>query len=196
MSLSANIAQNVWWICVLAWFLMRLPHQLRSYHVPVRTSRRDALDRCVLGFMILCNGVLPAGYVLFKLPRISNYPFYPPCAWIGTAVFVAALWLFYRTHQDLGRNWSASLEIRREHCLVTTGVYRQIRHPMYLAFLLWGLAQAILLANWISGPAGLVGSMTLFLTRVRREERLMMQAFGEQYNAYMSRTWRLLPPLY
>jgi protein-S-isoprenylcysteine O-methyltransferase Ste14 len=196
MSLSAQIAQNVWWVCVLAWFLMRLPHQLRSYRQPVRTSRRDAFDWSVLAFMTLCNGVLPAGYVLFKLPRISNYPFYPPCAWIGTAVFLAALCLFYRTHQDLGRNWSSSLEIRREHSLVTTGIYRLVRHPMYLAFLLWGLAQAILLPNWIAGPAGLVGSLTLFLSRVRREERLMAQEFGEQYDAYISRTWRLVPLLY
>jgi protein-S-isoprenylcysteine O-methyltransferase Ste14 len=196
MPLSANIAEIVWCVCVAAWFLLRLPHQFRSYKEPIRTSRRDAVDWVVIVFMSLCNGVVPFVYVLAKVPRFANYSFYPPCAWIGTAVFVVALWLFYRTHHDLGRNWSVSLEIRREHRLVTSGVYRRVRHPMYLAFLLWGLAQTLLLPNWIAGPAGLVGSMTLFLSRVWREEKLMIQEFGGEYLGYMKRTVRLVPWLY
>src|SRR2546430_6060986 len=52
-----------------------------------------------------------------------------------------------------------------------TGVYRHVRHPMYAAFFLWAIAQALLLPNWIAGPAGLVGFGTLFGLRVRREER-------------------------
>jgi len=193
MSTSAVIAENVWWICVVAWFLLRLPYQLRSWKEPIRLSRRDWIDWAVLTFMVGCNGVIPFIYVVTKFPRFANYPFVPAFAFIGTAVFLAALWLFYRTHRDLGRNWSMSLEIRRDHRLVTTGVYRWIRHPMYLAFLLWGLAQTLLLPNWIAGPAGLVGSTTLFLFRVWREERLMLQEFGEQYSGYMQRTARLVP---
>jgi protein-S-isoprenylcysteine O-methyltransferase Ste14 len=67
---------------------------------------------------------------------------------------------------------------------------------MYLAFLLWGLAQTLLLPNWIAGPAGLIGSATLFLLRVWREEGLMVEQFGDQYRAYMQRTARLVPWLF
>jgi|ERR1700728_3747985 len=196
MSLAAVIAENVWWIGVAAGVALRLPHHRRTRKEPVRASRRDALDWAVLAFMAVCNAVLPLAYVIAKVPRFANYPFHPACAWLGAAVFAAALWLFHRSHHDLGRNFSVSLEIRRQHRLVTSGAYRWIRHPMYLAFLLWGLAQTLLLPNWIAGPAGLIGSMALFLFRVWREEGLMIQEFGRQYSAYMERTARIVPWLY
>ena len=67
---------------------------------------------------------------------------------------------------------------------------------MYLAFLLWGIAQTLLLPNWIAGPAGLVGSLTLYLFRLPREERMMLQEFGDQYRTYMQRTARIVPWLH
>ena len=196
MPLSAIVAENVWWIGVATWFFLRLPHQLRSYKAPVRTSRRGLADWSVIVFMTFSNAVLPFAYVLAKVPRFANYTWYPICAILGTVAFVTALWLFYRTHEDLGRNWSVSLEICREHSLVTFGVYRLVRHPMYLAFLLWGVAQTLLLPNWIAGPAGLVGSLILFFFRVPLEERMMLDEFGSQYSDYMKHTARLIPWLY
>jgi len=65
---------------------------------------------------------------------------------------IAALWLFCRSHLDLGQNWSQSLEIRKGHQLVTDGVYRFIRHPMYASIWIWCLAQGLLLENgWPGG---------------------------------------------
>jgi protein-S-isoprenylcysteine O-methyltransferase Ste14 len=104
--------------------------------------------------------------------------------------------MFRRTHKDLGRNWSVTLEVRQQHALVTDGVYSRVRHPMYSAFWLWALAQALLLPNWIAGPAGIVGFGTLFLLRVTREEQMMTETFGEEYRAYMARTWRVFPGIY
>jgi protein-S-isoprenylcysteine O-methyltransferase Ste14 len=104
--------------------------------------------------------------------------------------------LFYRVHIELGRNWSDSLEVREQHALVTHGLYRYVRHPMYTAFFMWALAQALLLPNWIAGPAGLVGFGTLFLFRVGREEQMMLDSFGDEYRAYMKRTARLIPGIY
>jgi protein-S-isoprenylcysteine O-methyltransferase Ste14 len=141
-------------------------------------------------------GILPAVCVLTNAPAFANYTFRPWQGWLGAAVFAAALWLFYRTHNDLGRNWSVTLEVREQHTLVTGGVYRRVRHPMYSAFWLWALAQALLLPNWIAGPAGLVGFGTLFFLRVGREEALMIETFGDEYRRYMARTARVLPGIY
>ena len=115
---------------------------------------------------------------------------------MGAALFAASLWLFHRTHKDLGRNWSVTLEVREQHALVTNGVYGRVRHPMYSAFWLWALAQVLLLPNWIAGPAGLVGFGTLFFLRVGREEALMAETFGDEYRRYMARTSRILPGIY
>ena len=54
----------------------------------------------------------------------------------------------------LGRNWSITLEIRDSHRLVTDGLYRYVRHPMYTSFWLWAIAQALLIPNWIAGLQG------------------------------------------
>ena len=112
------------------------------------------------------------------------------------AVALAALAMFRLTHKALGRNWSVSLDVRERHTLVTDGVYRHVRHPMYTAFWLLAVAQALFLPNWIVGPAGIIGFGTLFFFRVGREERMMLDAFGDDYRAYMARSARVIPWVY
>jgi protein-S-isoprenylcysteine O-methyltransferase Ste14 len=86
--------------------------------------------------------------------------------------------------------------VRENHQLITAGVYRHVRHPMYTAFWLWAVAQALLLPNWIAGLAGIVGFGTLFFGRVAREERMMLESFGDEYRTYMERTSRIIPRVY
>jgi protein-S-isoprenylcysteine O-methyltransferase Ste14 len=114
---------------------------------------------------------------------------------VGIIILAMAVWLFWRSHADLGRNWSPSLELREGHELVTEGVYRLVRHPMYASMWLWGVAQALLLQNWIAGWVSLVMFMPLYLLRVPREERMMLDEFGEEYRAYMNHTGRVIPRL-
>jgi protein-S-isoprenylcysteine O-methyltransferase Ste14 len=114
---------------------------------------------------------------------------------VGIIILAMAVWLFWRSHADLGRNWSPSLELREGHELVTEGVYRSVRHPMYASMWLWGVAQALLLQNWIAGWVSLVMFMPLYLLRVPREERMMLDEFGEEYRAYMNHTGRVIPRL-
>jgi protein-S-isoprenylcysteine O-methyltransferase Ste14 len=106
------------------------------------------------------------------------------------------LWLFRRSHKDLGRQWSASLEIRESHQIVRGGVYRRIRHPMYASFWLWALAQALLLPNTMAAMSGLVAIGILFFTRIDFEERMLLEAFGEDYRTYMRETNRIIPGIY
>ena len=92
--------------------------------------------------------------------------------------------------------WSVTLEVREQHRLISDGVYRHVRHPMYSAFWLWAVAQMLLLPNWVAGFSGIVGFGTLFFLRVGREEAMMLDAFGEQYRTYMNKTWRVLPGVF
>ena len=89
-----------------------------------------------------------------------------------------------------------TLELRDQHALVTHGLYAHVRHPMYSAFWLWAVAQALLLPNWIAGFSGLVGFGVLYFGRVVREERMMLDAFGDEYRAYAARTRRIIPGVY
>jgi protein-S-isoprenylcysteine O-methyltransferase Ste14 len=141
---------------------------------------------------------------MFGLPLIALFTrwldfadYHPPdwIGWIGAAVFALALWLLWRSHADLGRQWSVRLEIQQRHALITAGVYRHVRHPMYAATFLWAIAQLLLLHNWLAGPTFLVAFLPLYLRRVRREEQMLLDHFGDAYRAYISRTGRIVPRL-
>jgi len=105
------------------------------------------------------------------------------------------MWLFWRSHADLGKNWSVGLEVQQNHQLVQHGVYRLVRHPMYAAFLLFGLAQAVLLPNAVAGPSALLAVLLLCFARIPREEAMMCQAFGPEYKSYMQTTGSVVPSL-
>ena len=105
------------------------------------------------------------------------------------------VWLIWRSHADVGRNWTMTPQIREGHSLVTGGVYWWIRHPMYAGHLLWALAQPLLLWNWIAGLVMLATFVPLYLYRVPREERMMLDHFGDEYRAYIERTGRVIPRL-
>src|SRR6266568_943304 len=91
------------------------------------------------------------------------------------------LWLFYRSHADLGTNWSITLEVREGHRLITQGVYRGVRHPMYSALALYSVGQALVIPNWVAGLSNLVAFAVLIALRVGAEERMMAHQFGNEY---------------
>lgn len=180
-------------IGAVSWFIIRLPHQKRSWKTKIRHSERTSREKLLLTISFTGLGIIPFTYAFTGFPRFADYPFQPALAWLGTLAFLFSLYLFWRVHRELGRNWSDSLEVRDQHVLVTEGLYRWVRHPMYSAFFLWAVAQALLLPNWIAGFSGLIGFGTLFLFRVGREEQMMLEIFGAEYRAYMDRTARIIP---
>jgi len=76
---------------------------------------------------------------------------------------------------------------------VIIGVYRKIRHPMYTAHFLWSIAQILLLQNWIAGWGFLVSFLPLYWVRIKEEEQMMWDEFGDSYRSYMRKTGRLFP---
>lgn len=136
---------------------------------------------------------IPALYCLTGFPAALDRPFVPLAAWVGLIVLLSALWLFRRSHHDLGKNWSVTLKVREQHELIRHGVYRWVRHPMYSSFFLLGAAQLLLVPNWFAGAAGLMGAMLLFVFRAFREEHMMIDIFGEEYRSYMAETKRIIP---
>ncbi len=194
--MTATLAKIIWLAFGVGWSLLRLTPNRRARKTAVRHSGRDWREFVLLAVSLTGLGIVPCIYVATRIPRFAEYPFMPVASYLGIAVDIAALYMFYRTHRDLGHNWSVSLDLRERHTLVTTGIYATIRHPMYTGFWFMAVAQALLLPNWIAGPAGLIGFGILFLGRVRREEEMMIAAFGDEYRAYMRRTARVVPWLY
>jgi protein-S-isoprenylcysteine O-methyltransferase Ste14 len=139
--------------------------------------------------------LLPLLYIFTRWLSPADYDLPAWAGYIGIVVFAAAMWLLWRSHADLGINWRVTTELREKHTLVTSGVFRHVRHPMYSAHWLWGIAQALLIHNWVAGLASLVIIIPLHIFRVRREEHMMLEQFGEEYRAYTSQTGRIFPRL-
>ena len=155
--------------------------------------RLDAVEKTLLIFVGVGSLLLPVLYLFTPLLAFADYrlPVFAP--WLGTALMIAALWLFYRSHADLGKNWSVTLELHKGHQLIRRGIYRSIRHPMYMSILLWGLSQGLLLRNWLAGWSALATFSVLYVVRTPREERMMIEFFGEEYLNYMRQTGRIFP---
>jgi len=178
---------------IAATVIIRAPHGGRSRKVAVVESRKGPLEIALLALMWITGMILPLVAIFTPFLSFADYPLHPVVFAMGTVVLCLGTWLFYRSHADLGKNWSLSLEIRENHQLVTSGVYRVIRHPMYTAIFLTALAQALLLSNWLAGPACFLAFLVMFALRIGREETMMLNKFGEAYSDYMNRTQRLIP---
>jgi protein-S-isoprenylcysteine O-methyltransferase Ste14 len=191
--------EMVYYLGMLVEMTIRLPHERQRRRTRMVLDRVDWSERSLLGLLFPGMFFIPLMYTFtsrldwadYRLPQEAR----GPTGGVGTAVLTIAVWLFWRSHADLERNWSPSLQLREGHELVTGGVYRSVRHPMYASIWLWGIAQTLLLQNRIAGWAGLVLFLPLYLLRVPREERMMLNEFGEEYRAYMNRTGRIIPHL-
>jgi protein-S-isoprenylcysteine O-methyltransferase Ste14 len=156
-------------------------------------SRLDAMEKVLLVIAGMGSLSLPILYLCTPWFAFADYRLPAFAPWCGSALMVASLWLFWRSHADLGLNWSVSLEVRRDHQLVRDGVYRLIRHPMYASIWLWSISQALLLQNWLAGFSALVTFALLYFRRIQREEQMMCEFIGDDYREYMQRTGRVFP---
>jgi len=172
--------------------IIRAPHAQRSRGVKVVRSSRGALEIVLLTLAWLAFFV-PLLWVAAPVFAFADYSLHPVPLLTGVVCLAVGLWLFARSHADLGTNWSITLEVREEHRLVTQGIYRTLRHPMYAALLLYSLGQALVVPNWIAGPSYGVAMALLFAFRLGPEERMMLEEFGKDYEEYRRRSKRLVP---
>lgn len=190
--MSPWIAKAVMVAATIATIAIRSPHGTRRYSVTVVRSLKTGRERvlmgaAVLGIIVLLIWVVSPAFAFadFTL-RLAPFT-------AGSACLIVSLWLFHRSHVDLGLNWSPTLELRESHQLVTRGIYRTIRHPMYTSLLLYGVGQALVVPNWFAGPFYLVALAVLVGFRLGDEERMMRDAFPDEYPTYMKSTKRLVP---
>ncbi len=192
---------NIWFaksailLASIVMITIRAPHGQRSRSVAVARSCKGPLEIALLIFAML-GFFIPLLWITTPLFDFAEYPL----EWIpflsGIFCFLIGLWLFYRSHADLGTNWSITLELREKHQLITQGIYRSIRHPMYLALFLYSVGQLLVIPNWFAGPSYLVTFGILFALRLPAEEKMMLDQFGKDYEEYRMRTKRLIPGIW
>jgi len=190
--MSPWYAKAVILVSSLVMVAIRAPHGHRSQKVSVVKSYKGRRE-IVLLTMAWLAFFLPLLWILTPAFAFADFELYPLPFFAGVLYLTLGLWLFYRSHADLGTNWSITLEVRDKHQLVTSGVYRWVRHPMYLSLIIYALGQALVVPNWIAGPSYAAAMILLFPLRVGPEERMMLEQFGKDYETYRAATKRVVP---
>jgi protein-S-isoprenylcysteine O-methyltransferase Ste14 len=177
---------------ILTW-VVRWPSIRQSQRNSGVEHQGAGLDKLIIAILLLGGTIITFVYLWSPWLDFADYDFPSWGGWAGVVVFLIALWLLWRSHLDLGRNFSQDLEIKENHSLVTHGVYRHIRHPIYLAGWLIAFAQIALLHNWIAGLALLIAMLPMHLVRIPREEKMLLEQFGDEYREYMKGSGRVIP---
>ena len=129
--------------------------------------------------------LLFSGFAYFELADIIRYT--------GILLYVLGIALYTWSNIALGKDLSAGLQIRKGHQLVESGPYRKIRHPMYAAWLVCGLGILLLSANWLITLLYFIPVISRILLRLKPEEKLLSDHFGQKYGKYQKRTGYLFP---
>jgi protein-S-isoprenylcysteine O-methyltransferase Ste14 len=176
-------------------FAIRAPLDIRNRKAKAVESREGMFEKFCLMQEFTGSTTLPFLYLFTPWFDFADYAVRPIVGGPGAALAVLGVFLFWKSHRDLGRQFSPTLEVKEAHHLVSEGIYSRIRHPMYTAVFLIATAQLLLIGNAVVGPAFLLAFSILYAARIEHEEDMMLEHFGQAYADYKARTKRLLPSI-
>ncbi len=199
---TETIFRIAFWILFGGVMLMRLVFSVlvRQSGERLLPDRQAVQQEGMVQFLtrVILFFVLIAWLVIYGINppwlQVLTAPFPGWLRWVGFGLGLVSLGFWTWTQVMLGRLWSAQLQVREEHQLVTRGPYKRIRHPLYTGMFGYGISLALVTANWVFIGFALIVVAGGFI-RAPREEQMMIAEFGEEYRAYMGRTWRFLPKI-
>ena len=113
----------------------------------------------------------------------------------GLTLFVVGLTIALVAQGTLRLFYSSTLVIREDHQLITRGIYRFTRHPIYLGVIMACIGVPVY-ASSLYGFLTMSVGIPIFLNRIRIEERLLTDEFGDAYRTYKEATSKLIPFIY
>ena len=183
----------VCWIAFVAFFFLR-----KNPHDGEAEFERKSVPSSRIG--IAMQGLA------YAIIWAAHRPYFTPFVEVGTAgeivlaILTAALaagsvWFVVAAARELGREWSLTARVVEGHRLVTAGPYRYVRHPIYTGMLGMLLATALAVGHWLALPFAVFVYTLGTLVRVRAEERLLRETFGERFEDYARRVAAFVPGL-
>lgn len=115
-----------------------------------------------------------------------------PIRWFGAIGGLLSSFLMYWTLHSLGKNLTDTVVTRANATLVTQGPYRWVRHPFYFTTALVMASVTLITANWLIGLSS-IAILGMLAMRTPKEERALIDRFGQDYIDYMKVTGRFFP---
>jgi protein-S-isoprenylcysteine O-methyltransferase Ste14 len=193
-----RIAFSILFLLLLAmriYFMIKVHHSGGRLMPDAGAIEREG-GRGVFALRVIMFFALMAFLVMYILGAkwidMFRFPLPDWLRWAGFVLGILSIAFMTWIQVTLDTQWSAQLQLTKNHELVTTGPYARIRHPLYSSVFCWGLSLALLTANWIF-VAVTLSSIAGLLWRIPKEEQMMIEAFGEEYKDYMQHTGRFFP---
>ena len=144
--------------------------------------------------LVFCASALPRfwGTIWDLITHPQNLFVFPVSTVVGLALFVVGLTIMLVGQITLWRNYSGTVVIRKDHQLITHGIYRFTRNPMYLGLIMAVTGLPVYAASLYGFLASLV-LIPIILNRIRLEEKLLSAEFQDAYQSYKETTKRLIP---
>ncbi|KAK2875414.1 hypothetical protein FQN49_001612 [Arthroderma sp. PD_2] len=160
---------------------------LSSNGAAYNIAHSSALAECLLSRLLLPEGYLRWTSMLFGGARMQVV--------VGLAMMVMGQIIRSLAMVQAGSNFTHTVQTQRrdEHVLVKSGLYSVLRHPSYFGFFWWGLGTQLVLGNLVCFLGYAAVLWKFFSSRIRREEKLLIEFFGDEYVEYKSKTWVGIP---
>ena len=114
---------------------------------------------------------------------------------IGVLLTILGLIIAIVARRTLADNWSSDVELKKDHKLITKGIYKYVRHPIYTGITFMGLG-AIIVDQSIIVTIFFIGMVAFLIFKMKKEETLLLKHFPKEYPAYMKKTKTLIPFIY
>ena len=187
--ISWNVVSGMWGVFALYWMISALRVK-QTARTETSGARLATVALLVAGAALIFEPTGPFGRL--------NGRFVPDREWIkgcGELLVAAGVTLAIWARWHIGQFWSARVTLKEDHRLIQSGPYARVRHPIYTGVLLAMMGTTLFVGVW----RALLGVLLVFVThwlKARREEALLTEQFGAEYQEYRERTGSLVRRLY
>lgn len=115
--------------------------------------------------------------------------------WLGVGTGILCVFGIYWLFSSIGSGITPTSATRKEHKLVTNGIYRWVRHPLYTIGSSMFVSFGMMADNWFIAALGILAFIGMAI-RTPTEEANLIEKFGDEYREYMKRTGRFLPKVF
>ena len=149
--------------------------------------------------LLIFRSVIPAvliASVLIYFSRFGQHENSRISFLFGSLLIITGLILRWIAVTSLGKTFTVKVSILKDQSLKMDGIYKKIRHPGYTGFLMYYLGLGLIMQNWICLLLLTVVPFLVILLRIKQAEHVLSGHFGDQYKAYVQKTWKLFPYIF
>lgn len=178
----------VWLIVMTYWFISGLTAKKVKSQEPLTTRIIQYWLPLIIAVLLLG----PGEWFGHTLIRENFVPHSDLVGLIGLTISALGACIACWSRFTLGKNWSLSVQEKKSHELIQHGIYKLVRHPIYTGLLLLFIGNTLIVGDY----RGIIAVIIVFVSfwfKLKKEEKLLTEAFGKMYIDYSAKTKALIP---